>query len=104
MLTDIGNVLVIDPHQDIVSPSSPESFARESDPHATSPLQWSRATGGSGAPYWTLIAAGFQPRRFHSTCAAYLHSQWEEGKGSVDFPDSECSPLRRAYWRSDCTL
>lgn len=41
----------IDPHQDV----------------------WSRFTGGSGAPAWTLEAAGFDLNALHETGAALLH-------------------------------
>lgn len=48
-----GLRLFVDPHQDV----------------------WSRWTGGDGAPYWTLEAAGFEPRRFHASGAAILHQE-----------------------------
>lgn len=35
---------------------------------------WSRFSGGSGAPIWTLYAAGLQPKRFAVTEAALLHN------------------------------
>ncbi|CAN3353692.1 ergosteryl-beta-glucosidase [Diutina catenulata] len=35
---------------------------------------WSRFTGGSGAPMWTLYAAGLDPTKFHATEAALLHN------------------------------
>ena len=44
------------------------------DPHQDA---WSRFTGGDGAPYWTLEAAGLDPPHFTETGAALLHS--EEG-------------------------
>lgn len=51
----IGGIYVfIDPHQDV----------------------WSRFTGGSGAPIWTLYAAGFDPRKFYPTQAAILHNYY----------------------------
>ncbi|KAK6455999.1 glycoside hydrolase [Scheffersomyces xylosifermentans] len=36
---------------------------------------WSRYSGGSGAPMWTLLAAGLQPRRFAVTEAAILFNE-----------------------------
>ncbi|CAH6718147.1 ergosteryl-beta-glucosidase [[Candida] jaroonii] len=36
---------------------------------------WSRFSGGSGAPLWTLYAAGLQPKRFSATEAALLHNE-----------------------------
>lgn len=35
---------------------------------------WSRYCGGSGAPMWTLYAAGLEPKRFDCTEAALLHN------------------------------
>ena len=47
-----GLYVIIDPHQDV----------------------WSRFSGGSGAPIWTLYAAGLEPRHFEETMAAKLHN------------------------------
>lgn len=44
--------MIMDPHQDV----------------------WSRYSGGSGAPYWTFIAAGMDPKRFSVTEAALVHN------------------------------
>jgi hypothetical protein len=38
--------------------------------------QWSRFSGGSGAPYWTLIACGLDPHHFTATHATLLHSEY----------------------------
>ena len=52
-----GLSVYIDPHQDV----------------------WSRATGGDGAPGWTLEAVGFDIGHLHATGAAFVH-QAEGGK------------------------
>ncbi|AOA70086.1 GQ68_04631T0 [Komagataella phaffii GS115] len=47
-----GLYVFIDPHQDV----------------------WSRFTGGSGAPLWTIYAAGLDPTSFHNTEAAFVQN------------------------------
>lgn len=54
------------------------------DPHQD---VFSRLLGGSGAPYWTLLACGLAPRRLGGCGAAYLQCEWEDGP--ENFPDSE---------------
>lgn len=41
-------------------------------------LQWSRFCGGSGAPMWTLYAAGLNPQSFAATEAAIVHNTYPD--------------------------
>ena len=56
-----GFYVFMDPHQDV----------------------WSRFTGGSGAPMWTLYAAGLDPKKFHVTQAAVVQNTWPD---PMEFP------------------
>jgi hypothetical protein len=53
---EYGFYIFMDPHQDV----------------------WSRFTGGSGAPIWTLYACGFNPENFHATQAAIVQNTWDD--------------------------
>ncbi|KIW28140.1 uncharacterized protein PV07_07822 [Cladophialophora immunda] len=51
-----GLYVFMDPHQDV----------------------WSRFTGGSGAPLWTLHACGLDPETFAVNQAAVVHNSWPD--------------------------
>lgn len=53
---EYGFYIFMDPHQDV----------------------WSRFSGGSGAPMWTLYAAGLNPEAFVATEAALVHCMYPE--------------------------
>ncbi|KAI9723607.1 MAG: hypothetical protein M1812_000907 [Candelaria pacifica] len=53
---EYGFMVFMDPHQDV----------------------WSRFTGGSGAPIWTLYACGLNPEKFDVTEAALVQNTWPE--------------------------
>lgn len=50
------------------------------DPHQD---VWSRFTGGSGAPMWTIYACGLDPKKFVATQASLVQNTWPN---PVDFP------------------
>ncbi|KAF3765323.1 family 5 glycoside hydrolase, partial [Cryphonectria parasitica EP155] len=54
LCNDYGFRVIINPHQDL----------------------WSRFTGGSGAPLWTLHACGLNPDHFADTHASIRYAEW----------------------------
>ena len=72
-----GFYVFVDPHQDV----------------------WSRFTGGSGAPMWTLYAVGLDPTKFQATEAALVHCAWPEGPER--FPKMIWAT---SYWRLACQV
>jgi hypothetical protein len=56
--SDYSFKVFIDPHQDV----------------------WSRWTGGSGAPYWTMSMIGLNPRNFAETEAAFVQNTFKDPK------------------------
>ena len=76
-IEEIGGIYVyLDPHQDV----------------------WSRASGGSGAPIWTLYSAGFNPSRFYETHAAILHSDYVNQHSKEEFVEN---PYPKMLWTTN---
>ncbi|SCW02399.1 LAFE_0F05578g1_1 [Lachancea fermentati] len=64
-IRQIGGIRIyLDPHQDV----------------------WSRFTGGSGAPLWTLYSAGFNPEGFQATEAAILQNYYIDSSTGEEKP------------------
>lgn len=59
---------------------------------------WSRFCGGSGAPGWTLEAAGLDMEAFTDTGAAYIHGQDEARRAQA--PPNEREPSGPFVWPS----
>ena len=78
-INEIGGIYVyLDPHQDV----------------------WSRFCGGSGAPYWTLLAAGFQPKNFEATEASVLHNYFIDPKSGKEYSEKK---FPKMLWASNYT-
>lgn len=59
---------------------------------------WSRFSGGSGAPGWTLEAAGLDMEAFAETGAAYIHGQ--DNARRANAPPNEREPSGPFVWPS----
>lgn len=68
---EYGFKVYMDPHQDTVSVSRCSTLIIHS-----STCQWSRFSGGSGAPYWTLAACGINAASITATQAAIIHCEY----------------------------
>ncbi len=64
-IKEYGFFVFMDPHQDVVSKCKASNNAK-----------WSRFSGGSGAPMWTLFAAGLDSEAFSATEAALVQNTW----------------------------
>lgn len=60
---------------------------------------WSRLCGGSGAPGWTLVAAGLDPRRLNATATALVPDAGGEALTSVP-PAGKEEPTGPFNWPS----
>ncbi|KAL1958949.1 hypothetical protein VTO42DRAFT_3502 [Malbranchea cinnamomea] len=77
-----GFYVYMDPHQDV----------------------WSRHSGGSGAPMWTLYAAGFDPRKFNETQAALVQNTYPDPAKfpkmiwSTNYTRLVCQTMFTLFW------
>lgn len=79
-----GFYVFMDPHQDVVSHLLRAVYCTSCLKVINADCQkWSRLSGGSGAPTWTLYAAGLNPRSFKNTQAALVQNTWEN---PAEFP------------------
>ncbi|PLB52739.1 putative glycosyl hydrolase [Aspergillus steynii IBT 23096] len=71
------------------------------DPHQD---VWSRLSGGSGAPGWTLYAAGFNPRTFKKTEAALVQNTYDNPEEfpkmiwSTNYTRLVCQTIFTLFW------
>ncbi|KAH8693971.1 putative glycosyl hydrolase [Talaromyces proteolyticus] len=71
------------------------------DPHQD---VWSRFSGGSGAPLWTLYAAGFNPKNFNKTQAALVQNTWPDPASfpkmiwSTNYTRLVCQTIFTLFW------
>ncbi|KAJ5115017.1 hypothetical protein NUU61_000776 [Penicillium alfredii] len=77
-----GFYVFMDPHQDV----------------------WSRLSGGSGAPMWTLYAAGLDPRAFKKTEAALVQNTYDNPSEfpkmiwSTNYTRLVCQTMFTLFW------
>ncbi|KAJ9272519.1 CAZyme family GH5 [Paecilomyces variotii] len=77
-----GFYVFMDPHQDV----------------------WSRLSGGSGAPMWTLYAAGLNPQAFNKTQAALVQNTWDNPAEfpkmiwSTNYTRLACQTIFTLFW------
>ncbi|EIW85830.1 glycoside hydrolase family 5 protein [Coniophora puteana RWD-64-598 SS2] len=76
---EYGFYVYMDPHQDV----------------------WSRFSGGSGAPFWTLHACGMDPRNFTATQAAILHSEFSPDPQSGGGGEHDPQKLPAMIWSTN---
>ncbi|KAJ5197954.1 glycosyl hydrolase [Penicillium cinerascens] len=71
------------------------------DPHQD---VWSRLSGGSGAPMWTLYAAGLNPRGFKDTEAALVQNTYDDPSQfpkmiwSTNYTRLVCQTMFTLFW------
>ncbi|WEW59921.1 endo-1,4-beta-glucanase [Emydomyces testavorans] len=71
------------------------------DPHQD---VWSRFSGGSGAPMWTVYAAGFDPRNFNVTQAALVQNTYPNPASfpkmiwSTNYTRLVCQTIFTLFW------
>lgn len=67
-------------------------------------LKWSRLSGGSGAPMWTLYAAGLNPRAFRKTEAALVQNTYDNPAlfpkmiWSTNYARHVCQTIFTLFW------
>jgi hypothetical protein len=86
MLPEFGIVAFVEMHQDV----------------------WSRYTGGSGAPAWTITAVGFDIRKLEAAGAAWLkgvkgggHTESERGLWPCGYQKLAAATVATCFWAGD---
>lgn len=100
---DHGFYVFMDPHQDVVCDPY-VLFVILYDCQLTRGLKWSRFSGGSGAPLWTLYAAGLNPKTFNKTQAALVQNTWPNPAEfpkmiwSTNYTRMTCQTMFTLFW------